>query len=421
MAKIGRNDPCPCGSGKKYKKCCEPKVTGASSQTHTLTLDLTTGKVSGNLPGVIVAHPTIESEHANRFATESRENVETEVILKLTSPIPFLGQRYTMRFGDKLGYLVLNNDNVHVFLPYHVLDAHPPGRPPAYSHSVEEAIHQYNSVVDYFNNLSSIPVPKQSAKDVKQALIIWRDRSSGNELARRQYLFHGFAPEIKRDSFESVPCIDLQTILRTLRDHLFGIESATKRSLQFITSREWGQSLVEFTNGLCCVIEDAGESFFEMEEEKIRDVFIVSLTMGFPGLSVAESFAVHEKTDLRVYRPGTERFRPSVKTEFKVWNGPADTVKALKQLLAYSTGDEEWVGLIFIFRRKDIDHMYAGIRELLSTFPGITPFRLNRKMSGQRILLDASISVRGISVPLRVFLLDFGDRDYRAAGKMDNI
>lgn len=22
--KIGRNDPCPCGSGKKYKKCCNP-------------------------------------------------------------------------------------------------------------------------------------------------------------------------------------------------------------------------------------------------------------------------------------------------------------------------------------------------------------------------------------------------------------
>jgi hypothetical protein len=24
--KIGRNDPCPCGSGKKYKKCCEEKL-----------------------------------------------------------------------------------------------------------------------------------------------------------------------------------------------------------------------------------------------------------------------------------------------------------------------------------------------------------------------------------------------------------
>ena len=24
MEKVGRNDPCPCGSGKKYKKCCLP-------------------------------------------------------------------------------------------------------------------------------------------------------------------------------------------------------------------------------------------------------------------------------------------------------------------------------------------------------------------------------------------------------------
>ena len=22
--KVGRNDPCPCGSGRKFKKCCGP-------------------------------------------------------------------------------------------------------------------------------------------------------------------------------------------------------------------------------------------------------------------------------------------------------------------------------------------------------------------------------------------------------------
>ena len=27
--KVGRNDPCPCGSGKKYKKCC-----GAAANLH---------------------------------------------------------------------------------------------------------------------------------------------------------------------------------------------------------------------------------------------------------------------------------------------------------------------------------------------------------------------------------------------------
>jgi uncharacterized protein len=29
-AKVGRNDPCPCGSGKKYKKCCESKESVAN-------------------------------------------------------------------------------------------------------------------------------------------------------------------------------------------------------------------------------------------------------------------------------------------------------------------------------------------------------------------------------------------------------
>ena len=29
MAKPGRNDPCPCGSGNKYKRCCLPKEEAA--------------------------------------------------------------------------------------------------------------------------------------------------------------------------------------------------------------------------------------------------------------------------------------------------------------------------------------------------------------------------------------------------------
>ncbi|MFA6119208.1 MAG: SEC-C metal-binding domain-containing protein [Parachlamydiales bacterium] len=28
MEKTGRNDPCVCGSGKKFKKCCERKMIG---------------------------------------------------------------------------------------------------------------------------------------------------------------------------------------------------------------------------------------------------------------------------------------------------------------------------------------------------------------------------------------------------------
>jgi hypothetical protein len=32
MSKVGRNEPCPCGSGKKYKKCCESKDLEAAAE-----------------------------------------------------------------------------------------------------------------------------------------------------------------------------------------------------------------------------------------------------------------------------------------------------------------------------------------------------------------------------------------------------
>jgi hypothetical protein len=37
MPKVRRNDPCPCGSGRKYKKCCELKEH-RSSNTMLLAL-----------------------------------------------------------------------------------------------------------------------------------------------------------------------------------------------------------------------------------------------------------------------------------------------------------------------------------------------------------------------------------------------
>jgi len=48
MAKIGRNEPCPCGSGNKYKKCCMNKEiaditqTAATEQQQQPTLSLRT-------------------------------------------------------------------------------------------------------------------------------------------------------------------------------------------------------------------------------------------------------------------------------------------------------------------------------------------------------------------------------------------
>ncbi|MEW6666284.1 MAG: SEC-C metal-binding domain-containing protein [Thermodesulfobacteriota bacterium] len=42
MAKPGRNDPCPCGSGKKYKKCCLPLHEESRAKQHA-AVSLTPG------------------------------------------------------------------------------------------------------------------------------------------------------------------------------------------------------------------------------------------------------------------------------------------------------------------------------------------------------------------------------------------
>lgn len=36
MQSVGRNERCPCGSGKKFKRCCETKTTGIDRRSRLL-------------------------------------------------------------------------------------------------------------------------------------------------------------------------------------------------------------------------------------------------------------------------------------------------------------------------------------------------------------------------------------------------
>lgn len=45
--KVGRNDPCPCGSGKKYKSCCLMKQEQKKTSTLTGKRKFTAKLISG--------------------------------------------------------------------------------------------------------------------------------------------------------------------------------------------------------------------------------------------------------------------------------------------------------------------------------------------------------------------------------------
>ena len=76
MAKPGRNDPCPCGSGKKYKRCCFDEDEAAERTA----LAATTWR------------PTIDVEIANSFAEFETDDTEDELTMASNAAVDLLDQ-----------------------------------------------------------------------------------------------------------------------------------------------------------------------------------------------------------------------------------------------------------------------------------------------------------------------------------------
>ena len=52
MAKTGRNEPCPCGSGRKYKACCEGADRGGTTRNRLMLLVVGGAMVAAILAGI---------------------------------------------------------------------------------------------------------------------------------------------------------------------------------------------------------------------------------------------------------------------------------------------------------------------------------------------------------------------------------
>ena len=65
MKKLGRNNPCPCGSGKKYKKCCLNKSAPKMNFVYT-DLD----QLSNKVPALIKQGKLDEAEDACKSLIE---------------------------------------------------------------------------------------------------------------------------------------------------------------------------------------------------------------------------------------------------------------------------------------------------------------------------------------------------------------
>jgi len=88
--KIGRNEPCPCGSGKKYKKCCMNNLqkddkNKALHENHKATQELEQVEYRYGMlkQGMEPATLPIIKWRGSRISSEVRESINEEEILNL--------------------------------------------------------------------------------------------------------------------------------------------------------------------------------------------------------------------------------------------------------------------------------------------------------------------------------------------------
>jgi tetratricopeptide (TPR) repeat protein len=73
--KTGRNDPCPCGSGKKYKKCCLNAVSPTANNSRFIYTDL--DQLSNQVPALIKQQKYTEAEEVcQRLLKEYPEQID---------------------------------------------------------------------------------------------------------------------------------------------------------------------------------------------------------------------------------------------------------------------------------------------------------------------------------------------------------
>lgn len=81
MDKVGRNDPCPCGSGKKYKKCCGAQNKRKSinaSVLPTSNISFNTAMPSGASLAGRVSHAAARMSAPSEIEKPASETEETE-------------------------------------------------------------------------------------------------------------------------------------------------------------------------------------------------------------------------------------------------------------------------------------------------------------------------------------------------------
>ena len=87
MKKTGRNDPCVCGSGKKFKKCCENKMIGKKFMATKIEAPKTTSNIASFFQRQITQVNTNDAANNQTNENTPAEGSKVETPKKINATI----------------------------------------------------------------------------------------------------------------------------------------------------------------------------------------------------------------------------------------------------------------------------------------------------------------------------------------------
>jgi hypothetical protein len=121
------------------------------------------------------------------------------------------------------------------------------------------------------------------------------------------------------------------------------------------------QHILEILRSMSLVIERSPSSFASLDEEAIRDHFLIQLNGHYEGSATGETFNASGKTDILIRVENRNVFI----AECKFWRGPKSFDEAIDQILGYLTWRDSKCALLVFNKNKDSSAVRQKMHEIM--------------------------------------------------------
>lgn len=427
--KIGRNDPCPCGSNLKYKKCHGKDQQQFNDQMHEIPFDQGliikdyTGKNAETInlgsPGVIVS----DIVYFNGRTKDLNENPKKYLFL-LNVDIPVLlplndNEKYTINFeGDQ--YVFFHNTKKRGEEFFSTLDS---SKLPYFSTiqiqgiSFNDEVSEQNKHRKSYNLIIFIleqiiefsrlryPINLEKEPILSYFILFYENEEfpNGKPFAKATYPYSGVI-EIKDP--QSKKEIDNESLKRFLSEQ-FNLQSYSLREIApNVIDKTFGEKVFITAHDFSYYCSQHPQSISKLEEEEIRDLYLIVLKNIFT-YAEGEPYNYKGKLDFKIIDQSNKYV--FITGELKIWRSENSIIEVFDQVVRlHNSGQEHELYILVINKNKNLSNVRNKVNELILKEPEFLEILDEQRIpKGSFQAFDRYLlKIRERQVPLNVGFID---------------